>query len=65
MYKTQNNTFTHVVKTFQLFIKQQNNNNSKCAFNSIYRTLPNLGSRVNYLYGFESTCKRPMAVTLL
>ena len=41
------------------------NNNSKCGFNSIYTALPNLESRVNYLYSFESTCKRPMAVTLL
>ena len=41
------------------------NNNSKCGFNSIYTTLPNLESRVNYLYSFESTCKRPTAVTLL
>lgn len=32
---------------------------------TLSRVLPNLGSRINYLYGFESTCESPMAVTLL
>lgn len=64
MCKTQN---IHVVKTFQLLQGSSSNNNSssKCTFDFISRTLPRLRSRVNYLHGFESTCKRPMAVTLL
>lgn len=63
MCKTQN---THIMKTFQLLQSSSNNNNSsKCSFDFFCRTLPRLRSRVNYLHGFESTCKRPMAVTLL